>query len=436
MPISKNSISSPLEAGTSLLQPMQLPSELLEALDYLSKRLVQKRLHLSLIVVKRDNQIQSPAISNSIIAPGAHSLATSPSSLLYNNAPLTSYTRDISPSSRRSSPLSSRAASPSNTIFSNTSSERSNSTTASTLSTSTIYLSRTKYSGLPSSPKDTMAHHIRASISPPSTPCTPTTEWTAPDTPNRYGVTLMHSTTLAPRAERILRATISRAEKKFPSIGGNWLSTSSLSEPITDSPTQDLIHRSLSQNRLVFTSAGLSLYSLDYLYTFKCALHIYSRSLSAGDMRIAVDELRRLVLIRDGKKVGRGELVRCYEWLGISLSALYDVEEGYRKFYGGCMREGAIVNEEGRNSRNLSVRTSFVGKEDLVEVGESAKGRDGESPVWGRGDGGNGEKEDRGPFFRGERTPNRVEDFSPGTRGEWDCLMRGERRFTLVEVDC
>ncbi|KAF7857213.1 hypothetical protein EAF04_009454 [Stromatinia cepivora] len=439
MPISKNSISSPLEAGTSLLQPMQLPSELLEALDYVSKRLVRKRLHLSLIVVKRDNQIQSSVISKSITAPGSHSLTTSPSTPLYNNAPLTSHTRDISPSSRRSSPLSSRAASPSNTIFSNSPSERSTSTTASTLSTSTIYLSRTRYSGLPSSPKDTMAHHIRTSISPPSTSCTPTTEWTAPDTPNRHGITLMHSTTLTPRAERILRATISRAEKKFPSIGGNWLSTSSLSEPITDFPTQDLIHRSLSQNRLVFTSAGLSLYSLDYLYTFKCALHVYSRSLSAEDMRIAVDELRRLVLVRDGKKVGRGELVRCYEWLGISLSALCDVEEGYRGFYGGCMREGAIVNEEGRCVRNLSVRTSFVGGgavEDLVEVGESAKGRDGESPIWGRGDGGNGEKEDRGPFFRGERTPNRVEDFSPGTRGEWECLMRGERRFTLVEVDC
>ncbi|CAD6444909.1 210f3a5b-2567-41ca-adef-d5fcd4da2842-CDS [Sclerotinia trifoliorum] len=424
MPISKNSISSPLEAGTSLLQPMQLPSELLEALDYVSKRLVRKGLHLSLIVVKRDHQLQSPLISKSVTAPGSHSLIASPTTLLYNNAPLTSYTRDISPSSRRSSHLSSRAASPSNTIISNSPSERSTSTAASTLSTSTIYLSRTKYSGLPSSPKDTMAHHLRASISPPSTPCTPTTEWTAQDTPNRYGITLMHSTTLTPRTERILRATISRAEKKFPAIGGNWLSTSSLSEPITDSPTQNLIQRSLSQNRLVFTSAGLSLYSLDYLYTFKCALHVYSRSLSGEDMKIAVDELRRLVLVREGKKVARGELVKCYEWLGISLNALCDVEEGYRKFYGGGLREGAILKEEGRCVvGNLSVRTSFVGGG--LRLGRVLRGK--------VRFGGGGWRERIG---RGDRTPNRVEDLSPGTRGEWEFLMKGERRFTLVEVDC
>ncbi|ESZ91137.1 hypothetical protein SBOR_8471 [Sclerotinia borealis F-4128] len=438
MPISKNIISSPLEAGTSLLQPMQLPSELLEALDYVSKRLVRKRLHLSLIVVKKDNQIQSPIISQTTTAPGSHSLTTSPTTLLYNNAPLTSHTRDISPTSRSISPLSSRASSPTNTLFSNSPSERSNSTTTSTLSTSTIYLSRTKYSGLPSSPKDTMAHHIRTSISPPSTPCTPTAEWTSPDTPNRYGIKLMHSTSLTPRAARILRATISRAERKFPGIGGDWLSETSLTKPIEDVGTKDLIRRSLAQNRLVFTSSGLSLYTLDYLYTFKCALHTYSRSLKTEDMLSAIDELRRLVLMRDGKKVGRAEVLRCYEWLGISLSALYDVDEGYKKAYGGTMREGGISREEVRSLSLL--KTSFEGgmvEEGLVEVGESAKGRDGESPVWERGDAENeNENEDRGPFFRGALTPNAASGVSPGTRGEWESLMRGERTLTIVEVDC
>ncbi|TGO82385.1 hypothetical protein BPOR_0842g00020 [Botrytis porri] len=423
---------------------MQLPSELLKALDYVSKRLVRKRLHLSLIVVKKDNQIQSPAISRNTTAPGSYSLTTSPSTLLYNSAPLTSHIRNISLSSRGTSPVSSRSSSPTSTIFSNSLSERSNSTATSNLSTSTIYLSRTKYSGLPSSPKDTMAHHIRASISPPSTPSSSPAEWISPDTPNRYGNTLMHSSSLTPRAERILRSTISRAEKKFPTIGSDWLSSSSLSSPISDPSTKDLIRRSLSQNRIVFTAPGLSLYSLDYLYTFKCALHTYSRNLSAEDMGIAIDELRRVVLVRGGK-IGRGEVLKGYEWLGISLSALCDVEEGYKKVYGGSAGEKAIFNDEVRKSLSLSVMTSFGGgegsEEDLVEVGESAKGRDGESPVWeresGSGEGdGDAEREDRGPFFRGDRTPNRVEDVSPGTRGEWEHLIRGERRFTLIQVDC
>ncbi|TEY32590.1 hypothetical protein BOTCAL_0718g00010 [Botryotinia calthae] len=413
MPISKLNISSPLEAGTSLLQPMQLPSELLEALDYVSKRLVRKRLHLSLIVVKKDNQIQGPAISKTGTAPGSYSLTASPSTLLYNSAPLTSHVRNISLSSRGPSPVSFRSASPTSTIFSNSLSERSTSTTTSTLSTSTIYLSRTKYSGLPSSPKDTMAHHIRASISPPSSPSSPPAEWISPDTPNRYGITLMHSTSLTPRAERILRSTISRAEKKFPSIGSDWLSSSSLSCPISDPSTRDLIRRSLTQNRLVFTAPGLS----------------------AEDMGIAIDELRRVVLVRRGK-IARSEVMRGYGWLGISLSALCDVEEGYKSIYGGSAGDKAIFNDEVRKS--LSVKTSFgVGEEDLVEVGESAKGRDGESPIWERESAnGDGEREDRGPFLRGDRTPNRVEDVSPGTKGEWEYLMRGERSFTLIEVDC
>lgn len=279
-----------------------------------------------------------------------------------------------------------------------------------------------------------MAHHIRASLSPPSAPCTPAREWTSPETPNKYGITLMHSTSLTPRAERILRATISRAEKKFPGIGGDWLSENSLTNPIEDIGTKDLIRRSLAQNRLVFTSSGLSLFSLDYLYTFKCALHAYSRSLSSEDMVVAIDELRRLILVRDGKKISRGELTRCYEWLGISLSALCDVDEGYKRYYGGVTRLGAISISPEETRSLPALQTSFevevaAGDEDLVEVGESAKGKDGESPGWERG-----EKEDRGPFFRGLRTPNRFEDVSPGTRSEWDWLMKGGRRVTLVEV--
>ncbi|KAG4027163.1 hypothetical protein MFRU_032g00290 [Monilinia fructicola] len=430
MPISKNNISSPLEAGTSLLEPMQLPSELLEALDYVSKRLVRKRLHLSLIVIKKDSQIQSPMIAQSTPAPGSYSLTASPSTILYNHAPLTSHTRDIAPTSRGSSPLSSRASSPTNTIFSHSPSDRSTSTTTSTLSTSTIYLSRTKYPGLPSSPKDTMAHHLHASISPPPTPRSPSPEWLSPNTPNRYGITLLHSSTLTPRAERILRATITRAEKKFPAIGSDWLSARPLSQPIEDAGTRELIRRSLAQNRLVFAAPGLSLYALDYLFEFKCALHAYSRGLRAAERAVAVQGLRRVVLGRGGGPLCRRELEGGYAWLGVSLSALWDVEEGYRRAYGGAVRVGGVERE---GLGRLSVKTSFEREEgeDLVEVGESAKGRDGESPVWGRR-----AEEDKGPFFRGQRTPNSSEDISPGTRGEWNLLMRGERRLTLIEVDC
>ncbi|KAM3073712.1 hypothetical protein ACMFMG_004403 [Clarireedia jacksonii] len=479
MPISKQNISAPLEAGSSIFQLTQLPAELHEALDYVSARLVRKRLHLSLIVAKKDTPIQN----NSVSAHGSTSSTTSS----YNNTPFATLIRDnfMNGSRSCSSPTSPRFGSPASnassaTYFSTSSSDlslRSTSSAGTSISTSTIYLSRTKWSGLPSSPKDSPAHHRQDSQSQPQSPTSSTCSslaFPSPSTttplPNPYGITLIHSSTLTPRAERILRRTISLAESKFPHIGSGWLSTSSLSTPIACPSTQDLIRRSLTQKSLVYTSEGLSLYSLDFVYTFKQALHTYSRTLSAVDLSAAVDELRRLVLVQNGRRVTKGYLVRCYEWMGISLSALVDVDEAYKNLYGGCTRQGAIEVAVGDPRSPPLLKTDFAEKEkdDLVEVGESAKGRDGESPVWeamkevqlegegkkemveinkggmgfnirmsilGMGVGTTNMNEDRGPFFRGNRTPNHGMDCSPATRDEWRNLMMGAQRWSLEVVE-
>jgi hypothetical protein len=57
--ITKDRISSPLEAGTSLLDNKQFPPQLINALDYVSGKLARRRLHLSLIVVRRETEIPS-----------------------------------------------------------------------------------------------------------------------------------------------------------------------------------------------------------------------------------------------------------------------------------------------------------------------------------------------------------------------------------------
>ncbi|PQE08189.1 hypothetical protein CJF32_00010276 [Rutstroemia sp. NJR-2017a WRK4] len=460
MPISKHSISAPLEAGSSIFQPTQLPAELHEALDYVSARLVRKRLHLSLIVAKKDIQIQSAGVSQS--TPGF----SSPTTGFFNNTPFARLTRDnvLDRSRNASPPTSPRFGSPASnassaTNFSTSSSDlslRSTSSAATSISNSTIYLSRTKWSGLPSSPKDSPAHHRQESQ--PQSPISSTCSSPAfPSTPNPYGITLMHSTALTPRADRILRRTISLAEHKFPHIGSAWLSTSS--------PSEDLIRRSLAQRNLVYASPGLDLYSLDFVYTFKQALNTYSRTLSAADLSAAVDELRRLVLVQNGRKVAKGYLLRCYAEVGFALSALVDVDEAYKNIYGGWMRQGGIevAVEDPRSPPALKTVFGKDAEEDeLVEVGESAKGRDGESPVWevrkeeegtmemveinkgGMGFGvrmsilGMGTmsmREDRGPFMRGNRTPNRGTDCSPATKDEWRNLMMGEQRWSLEVVE-
>ena len=52
----KQQISSPLEAGPSILDAAQLPPRLTPALDYASSRLARKGVHLSVVVVRREYQ--------------------------------------------------------------------------------------------------------------------------------------------------------------------------------------------------------------------------------------------------------------------------------------------------------------------------------------------------------------------------------------------
>ena len=133
--------------------------------------------------------------------------------------------------------------------------------------------------------------------------------------------------------------------------------------------------------------------------------------------------------------------MRVYEWLGVSLAALADVNEGYKSTYGGAQRASGIEmqNEDKRSPPPLQTsfpvrevkmfqvrRDSSVspvsnrfaagrGEGDVL-VGESAQGKDGAIEM----------TEDRGPHYRGAVTPNGWEDVTPVTKGEWLCLLVGE----------
>lgn len=57
-------ISSPLEAGTSILDSHSLPPTIRPALEYASTRLAKKSLHLTLVVVRRDYQLPPAALAS------------------------------------------------------------------------------------------------------------------------------------------------------------------------------------------------------------------------------------------------------------------------------------------------------------------------------------------------------------------------------------
>lgn len=119
-----------------------------------------------------------------------------------------------------------------------------------------------------------------------------------------------------------------------------------LSEPVSSTTcglTNQLIQRSMSQNEVLFSSDGLVLVALDGLYSLKSALSAYSKTRSPLRLEDAVDELRRLVLAGNGRKVTRSDLLRSYDWLSVSHAAIGDLDLMYRRAYGGPEGLGAIT---------------------------------------------------------------------------------------------
>lgn len=123
-------------------------------------------------------------------------------------------------------------------------------------------------------------------------------------------------------------------------ISTEWLSPSV--SPSECGLSNQLINTSIVQNEVLFSSDGLTLLSLDRLYSLKSALSSYSKTGSHLRLEDAVDELRRIILANNGEKVTKGDLLRSYDWLSVSNSALQDLDRMYRRAYGGREQFGGI----------------------------------------------------------------------------------------------
>ncbi|KAL0931793.1 uncharacterized protein CTRU02_212746 [Colletotrichum truncatum] len=323
-------ISSPLEAGTSILDVQNLPPHLNEALEYASKRLARKGLHVTLVIARREYQLPRPVPSSSVLTSPTMSPPASPPT----------------PSSRFgfASPVSSFKK----LVRTNTGSSISSVSTVSSAGSESQRSPET-FTFTPSFLMDTNGPRLRWPLSPgiplsppPMTPSVASsiiTDASGPMSPNPFGIRLIHADLLTDKQERTLRQTIERAERKFR-IGTEWL------PPVVDGSscglTSSLIRCSIIQNEVLFASEGLTLVSLDRLYTFKAALSSYSRTGAPLRLEDAVDELRRLILSRAGRKVSKSDLLRSYDWLSVTDAALSDVDKMYRRAYGGVDHIGAI----------------------------------------------------------------------------------------------
>lgn len=149
---------------------------------------------------------------------------------------------------------------------------------------------------------------------------------------------LLHASELSARDQRIQRAVFTRTAQKF-SLGSSLTPAVS---PTAYGLSSRLFTNSLIQNEVLFSSDGLTILSLDRLYSLKTALSSYTKTKSPLRLEDAVDELRRYMLSSNGAKVTNSDLCRSYDWLNISPAAVSDLDRMYRRAYGGPDEVGAI----------------------------------------------------------------------------------------------
>ncbi|KAJ4313494.1 hypothetical protein N0V84_009371 [Fusarium piperis] len=288
----KERISSPLEAGTSILDAHHLPPHLAPALEHASARLARKSQHITLVVARRDYQLPCVVPPRGLVTP------TTPTPL----SPIFRFNFGNGPMSKlKSLVLAGSYNGP---------------TPARSMDSPRSGISSPGYAPPPDTPSPRFRWPLSPTmpLSPP--PMTPgTASSTTTDTMSSimsssgFGMRLIHTNELHPRSEKILNQTLEKTEKKFR-VG------------------------SIIQNEVLFSSEGLTLLSLDRLFSLKSALSSYSKTKSHLRLEDAVDELRRTILAT-GAKVSKTAILRSYDWLSVSNSALVDLDRMYRRAYGG-----------------------------------------------------------------------------------------------------
>jgi hypothetical protein len=384
MGITKDCISAPLESGSSLQDSKKLPSQLGQALDYVTDKLMRKHVHLTLIVVKEN--LPSASVSSPLKSPTP------------------------SRSSSRSS------------------------------------FSKVHLPSLPGSPRSTKSSASRSSsVSSRSTSSTPSLSRrsTATQDPDPYGFSLHHTSALPPKTSQLLEVSIAKASKKY-SLGSGWLippSPSTSSSPKSASNlklTSDLIHRSLQQHDIVYGSESLTLLAVDRIYTFKLALSEYSKTFmpapspkynplsreeklkrrNQAKIR-ALDELRLLVLFQKSRPISQSYLLRSYDHLSISVPALRSVNEAYKACFHA---DGVDIDAVRPLIPSSPLLRSPSGKSISSGLVQDMTIKSGMHQI------------DMGPYYRAPATPTHYEEVTPITRDEWDTLMWGRANIGRVVV--
>lgn len=195
---------------------------------------------------------------------------------------------------------------------------------------------------------------------------------------------MLHTTTLSPKAQDLVKTTLARATRRF-----NLTNALTAVEPSSCGIPSIVLHGSILQNEVLFSSEGLTLLSMDHLYTFKSALAHYTtgRTEPGSEFRLedAVDDLRRYVLSAAGgrRRLLKSVLVQAYDWLGqVNDFALSDVTEMYCRAYGGATGDCGVEDDLVKPSPIIgSIEPALKPIESIPSTGSDVQDTTVESPA-------------------------------------------------------
>ena len=186
-------------------------------------------------------------------------------------------------------------------------------------------------------------------------------------------------------AQQTLEKILVKATKKYR-FGHQW--TEALARHDRAPPANsDLVRRSILQNQVLYSGEGLTLLSIDYLYTLKSFLHAHSHTILtvpwASSITSSIELLRRITSLYGGRPLSKGYFDRAYDHYCIRDEVVEFIARAYRARYGA---DGI----------------AFEATDDRTPRPEQQK--------FPR-------------YRRGPVTPNSASQITPITRNEWNVLV-------------